>query len=444
MRKILLLIFCFLICSLNVQALELILPKEKKSITDTQYALFVGKTSGGESLSINDEYVYVAPNGAFAHSIKLKDGNNRIMVRSTYGSEIFKIYKTQKAANKDFPIEEFEKTKAIVNCNNTPLRNTPIDAGLNRIGHLFEGTELIINGAKGNFYRVYLSSNEEAWIMKKDVTLCCDSVFYPAEFIDMKNEQFKNATVQSITFSKKIPYSIEDKDKEIIFKVYNPEMSDNSVYTLNIPKPKKYIYNVTLVDGKYTFKVKELPKSIKDCTIAIDPGHGGAEKGAIGCLGDEEKDVNLKIALELEKLLKSKDINVVMTRDVDCNIGLNERTDVAKENDAEIFVSIHLNSIGDTPMNIHKIRGTSVYYFNKNSKEFAEILEKTVPKSAGTHRDGVKTASFAVIRPTNYVGVLIETAYMINPMDSMLYRNKNFAKKVAKGIFNGIEQFVNK
>ena len=216
------------------------------------------------------------------------------------------------------------------------------------------------------------------------------------------------------------------------------------MYTLNIPKPKKYTYNVTLENGMYTFKVKELPKDIKDCTIVIDPGHGGAEKGAIGCLGDAEKDINLKIALELQKILTKKGFNVLMTRDVDCNVELNERTEFAKENEAEIFVSIHLNSIGDVPMNVHKTRGTSVYYFNNNSKELAEILEKSVPTAAGTRHDGVKTASFAVIRPTNYVGVLVETAYMTNPMDSMLYRNEHFAKKAAKGISNGIEQFINK
>ena len=82
----------------------------------------------------------------------------------------------------------------------------------------------------------------------------------------------------------------------------------------------------------------------------------------MGCLGDAEKDINLKIALELQKLLKNMGANVIMTRECDGTISLNDRIKIAHENDADIFVSIHLNSIGDVPINIHKNKGTSVYY----------------------------------------------------------------------------------
>ena len=93
-------------------------------------------------------------------------------------------------------------------------------------------------------------------------------------------------------------------------------------------------------------------------------------------------------------------------------------------------------------MNVHKNKGTSVYYFNPNSKALAETLEHTITKSVGTRKDGVKTASFAVIRPYNYIGVLIETAYMTNPNDSVLYNSPDFAQKVSDGILEGILEFV--
>ena len=258
----------------------------------------------------------------------------------------------------------------------------------------------------------------------------------------MDSERFKNAMIQTITFSKKLPYTIEDAENEIIFRVYNSELSDESVYNLNIPKPDKYAYNISLEEGKYTFKVRKLPENIKETTVVIDAGHGGYELGAVGCLGDEEKNINLKIALQVEELLKSKGINVIMTRNCDADISLKDRVDIAKENDADVFVSIHLNSIGDTPMNIHKNRGTSVFYFNNNSKGLAEILEKTITAQANTRDDGVRTASFAVIRPTEYVGVLVETAYMTNPLDSVLYTNDKWINKAAKGIAEGIIKYI--
>lgn len=432
-----------LIFSLSCSAYELILPTEKNSRVSTNYVFFVGRANNCENILINDKNIYTAPNGAFAHSVKLKDGNNRVIIRSNYNTQIYKFYKTKPTPPKEEPLVEFDIKCANVKNNNTPLRATPIDGGLNRIAHLFQNTTVLVNASKGDFYRVFLSKNNYAWIAKKDVEISKDNLFKPADFVTTGNKTYKNAVVQSISFSKNLPYTIEEKDKEIIFKVFNPEYSDNSVYTLNIPKPEKYKYSISLVNGTYTFKVSEVPQNITDYTIVIDPGHGGTEKGAIGCLGDMEKDINLKIALELEQQLKNKGVNVLLTRSCDGNMSLNDRVDYAKQNNAEIFISIHLNSIGDIPMNIHKNRGTSVYYYNKNSKELAEILHKSIPKTIGTRHDGVRSASFAVIRPSDYIGVLVETAYMTNPTDSVLYTSQDFAKKTAEGIINGIVEFIN-
>ncbi|MBR6127797.1 N-acetylmuramoyl-L-alanine amidase [bacterium] len=439
----LILILCFLLSLAQVNAFEIVLPKEKKSIVNTNYAFFVGQAKGSETLTINDEHIHIASNGAFAHSIKLKEGENRIFIRSPYGIQVYKIYKNT-PVTQEFPAEEFDMRKAVVNCDNTPMRSTPVDAGLNRIGHLFKGTEVIINGSKGEFYRVFLAERKVGWIMKKDITFIDCNKAIPAEFIDMKTERFKNAAVQTIEFTKKLPYTIEEDEKEIILRIYNPELSENSIYNLSVPKPEKYIYKVTLDGAKYTFKVKKVPESLKEITVAIDAGHGGYEKGAIGCLGDEEKVINLKIAEKLAEILKAKGANVVMTRECDGFTSLDERVKIARDAEADIFVSIHLNSIGDIPMDIHKNRGTSVYYFNNNSKQLAEIVEDTTASHAKTRKDGVKAASFAVIRPTDYVGILVETAYMTNPLDSVLYRSEKFPQKAAEGIAKGIIEFVKK
>ena len=70
--------------------------------------------------------------------------------------------------------------------------------------------------------------------------------------------------------------------------------------------------------NKYNFKITELPKtennSLQGLNIAIDAGHGGNEKGAIGCLGHKEKDINLKIALELQNILKKRWRNIFQNR----------------------------------------------------------------------------------------------------------------------------------
>lgn len=435
----LLFLLSLLLFSGQVFAYDLVLPREKKSTVSSNYAFFVGKAKNTEVITINDEKVFVASNGAFAHSVKLKDGENRIVVKSNFSTQVYKFTRKKSCVSAKPVFVPFEAKKYKVKKDNTPLRSTPIDYGMNRISHLFKDTVLILDGSQGDFYRVKLSKNKTAWIMKSAVEEFDCDCFVP-QFVTMNSETFKNASLHIIEFTGKLPYTIDETDDEIIFKVYNPFQSEDSVYTLNIKKPEKYSYKTELCDGKYSFKINHLPEQ---WTVVIDPGHGGSEKGAIGCLGDKEKDINLQIAFELKEILTQKGINAVMTRECDANVSLDDRVKLAHDNCANIFVSIHLNSIPDIKMDVHKNRGTSVYYYNPNSKELAKSVQNSVTAITGTRRDGVRTASFAVIRPTDYVGILVETAYMTNPLDSVLYKSGSFAKNTAQGIADGILHFVN-
>lgn len=437
--RVFLILLSILLFTGQVFAYDLILPREKKSTVTTNYAFFVGKAKNTEVITINDEKVHVASNGAFAHSIKLKEGENRIVVKSNFNTQVYKFTKKKTSVSSKPDFVPFEAKKYIVKKDNTPLRSTPVDYGMNRISHLFKDTVLILDGMQGDFYKVKLSKNKSAWIMKSAVEEFDCECFLP-QFVAMNSETFKNASLHTIEFTGKLPYTIDETDKEIIFKVYNPFQAEDSVYTLNIKKTEKYSYKTELCEGKYSIKVNYLPEQL---TVVIDPGHGGSEKGAIGCLGDKEKDINLKISLELKEILSQQGINAVMTRECDANVSLEDRVKLARDNCANIFVSIHLNSIPDIKMDIHKNRGTSVYYYNPNSKELAKSVLDAVTTTIATRRDGVRTASFAVIRPTDYLGILVETAYMTNPLDSVLYKSDNFARNAAQGIADGILHFVN-
>ena len=439
MRGLLFLLSLFLFAN-QTFAYDLVFPRDKKSTVSSNYAFFVGKAKNTEVITINDEKIHVAQNGAFAHSIKLKEGENRIVVKSNFNTQVYKFIKNPPVVSAKPELIEFDAKNFIVKKDNTPLRSTPIDYGMNRISHLFKDTPLVVDGSQGEFYRVKLSKNKTAWIMKSAIEEFSGEICVP-DFVSMNSETFKNASSHTIEFTNKLPYTIEETDKEIIFRVYNPLKSDNSVYTINIKKPEKYSYTTTLCEGKYLIKLNYLPQEFN---VVIDPGHGGSERGAIGCLGDKEKDINLKIALELKDILSQMGVNAVMTRECDGNVSLDDRVKFARDNCANIFVSIHLNSIPDIKMDIHKNRGTSVYYYNPNSKELAKSVQDSVTSVLGTRKDGVRTASFAVIRPTDYIGILVETAYMTNPLDSVMYKSDSFAREAARGIAEGIFAFVNK
>lgn len=441
-------IFIFLILTIFMVspafAFEMVLPKEKKSIVNTQYAFFVGRAGRGENISINDERIYIAPNGAFAHSVKLKDGENRIALRSNYSMRIYRIYKNKTSEKYKPKLIEFEPALYTVLNDNTPLRSTPVDYGMNRMSHLFSGTKLIIDGEQDKFYRVFLSKNKEGWIAKDAVEEYKGEII-PPKFVTTDSKTYKNASIHTIEFTGKLPYTIDETNKEIFFRVYNPQASEDSVYTITVKKPEKYMYKTTSLNGTYIFKVNEFPyteKALDGINIFVDAGHGGSELGAIGCLGHKEKDINLKIANELKEILTSMGASVTMSRECDGFVSLEDRVKMAKENCADIFVSIHLNSIPDIKMDIHKNRGTSVYYYNPNSKLLAEYVLNSVTNGIKTRNDGVRAASFAVIRPTDYVGILVETAYMTNPLDSAMYTQECFPKETANAIAEGIYKYV--
>ncbi len=444
MRALILLFFLFIIGINSVQAYELVLPKEKKTIVSTDYAFFVGKANKAESIIINDDKVYIASNGAFAHTVKLKEGENRVVVKSDFATQIYRFYKTPSVQSVKPEVVDLVPQLYQVVRDNTPLRATPVDYGMNRLSHLFAGTNILIDGKKGDFYRVFLTKNKSAWIAKDSVRLAKEEV--EPKFITMNSETFKNASKHVIEFTEKLPYTIEETEKEIIFKVYNSMVPEGTVYTVNIRKPEKYTYETNLYNGVYVFKVSEFPllekPTLEGLTVVVDAGHGGSEKGAIGCLGDNEKDINLKIAMELKEILSQMGAEVVLTRECDANVSLEDRVNIARENCANVFVSIHLNSIPDVKFDVHKNRGTSVYYYNNNSRDLAKNVQKTLIEYLDTRNDGIKSASFAVLRPTDYIGILVEVAYMTNPIDSLLYSKEDFPRETAKSIAEGLLNFA--
>ena len=320
MRKILTIILMFLLCTAQVSAYDLVMPKDKKSITNNNYAFFFGRAKNTEHISVNGEHVPLASNGAFAFTVKLKDGENRIALKSNYTTRIYKIYKNPRGENIKPQTVEFEPRQVAVLKDNTPFRSTPEDFGMNRMSHLFEGTNLIVNGENNGFYRVYLTEKKCGWIAK-DAVIDSEPPKEAPRFVTMEGKMFKNASINTIEFSDKLPYTIEENPKEIIFKVYNPYASENSVYTVTIKKFSKYTYKTTLAGGVYVVKVSALPvpenPNLEGINIIVDAGHGGSENGAIGCLGDKEKDINLAIASELKDILTQMGACVFMTRECD-------------------------------------------------------------------------------------------------------------------------------
>ncbi|MCL4543741.1 MAG: N-acetylmuramoyl-L-alanine amidase [Chloroflexi bacterium] len=193
-------------------------------------------------------------------------------------------------------------------------------------------------------------------------------------------------------------------------------------------------------------------------TIAIDPGHGGADPGAIAN-GIEEKNVTLPIGLDTGALLTAAGAKVVYTRTTDTTVGpadnttagLATRTAIANNAHADIFISIHANSLSDPSYSgVTSFFGASSGYVDgvtrtqtvvDQSRLLAQSIQQGVISLTQAHDDGVHAADFYVLGNANMPAILIETGFITNPVEAQKLINPSYQQTIAEGIVQGIINF---
>ncbi|MDQ0285459.1 N-acetylmuramoyl-L-alanine amidase [Desulfofundulus luciae] len=185
---------------------------------------------------------------------------------------------------------------------------------------------------------------------------------------------------------------------------------------------------------------------LRDVVIAVDPGHGGPDPGALGN-GLKEKDITLRMAQRVADLLSAKGASPLLTRNADYEVGLYERTDMANRAGAEIFVSIHINA-NVSPA----VSGTATYILSpagggdpnrrEESRKLASHIQAQLVQRLGLENDGVLEANFAVLRTSVMPAVLVEVAYISNPQEAALLTQDWFVEETAQGIVQGIADYL--
>lgn len=178
--------------------------------------------------------------------------------------------------------------------------------------------------------------------------------------------------------------------------------------------------------------------------IVLDPGHGGKDPGAVAN-GLREKDINLSVALKVEKILTDKGFTVLMTRKDDTFLELKDRVNFAVKNNADVFVSIHANNFSDGSAN-----GTETYYSKagpteraNQSKQMAGFIQERLHKALGTKNRGVKDAKFVVIHTNPIPSTLIELGFLSNKGDATKLASNDYQNKAAQAIADGIVEYYN-
>ncbi len=222
-----------------------------------------------------------------------------------------------------------------------------------------------------------------------------------------------------------------------------------------------------------------IPKKFTIKTIVIDPGHGGKDAGAIGRrMRLREKQLTLAISKRLKEVLERDGLKIIMTRDRDVFIPLSQRVEIANRNNADLFVSIHVNASRSKAL-----KGFECYYLSDATDDNARALEALENASLGVERNsilehsksldktlwdmkltenrlesvelagnicdavenslairnrGIRSARFYVLKGTRMPAVLVEMGYISNRYEEIKMKDQSFLDRVTEAVAKGI------
>ena len=174
--------------------------------------------------------------------------------------------------------------------------------------------------------------------------------------------------------------------------------------------------------------------------VMVDPGHGGPDPGAIGLGGLRETNVVLPIAQQVAAILNQQGIQAVLTRTGEYDVDLAPRVAMAERMDANLFVSIHANSINLSRTDINGLE--TYYYSSASAKRLAQSIHNSILQSMDIRDRGVRSARFYVLRKTSMPSVLVEVGFVTGREDAAKLSNPTYRSQMAQAIARGILQYI--
>ena len=194
-------------------------------------------------------------------------------------------------------------------------------------------------------------------------------------------------------------------------------------------------------------RAKETFKISGDALIILDAGHGGLDSGKIGINDQEEKDINLKIALKIKKLREEQGISVMMTRSADERLSetqtedLKARTEIMNRSNAALAVSIHQNSFRDS-----SVSGAQVFYYpdSDEGRKAADAIQEELNDMQPDNRKEVKANdTYYILKNTEIPVVIVECGFLSNYTEAEKLADDSYQSVVAGTVVRGILQYIN-
>jgi N-acetylmuramoyl-L-alanine amidase len=331
-----------------------------------------------------------------------------------------------------------------------------------------QGVRVRITGRFNNHYRAQILPGIDGWVPDSSLKVLPQGTQLPSGSVSLlRTRKVDRGVLVTFNVGAKLPFRVDEDlaANKLSLDIYNCTSSidfirydtaDSLISRIQWTQPQAGLLRLTIdlnqtlwgydcfYEGdRFNLKLRTRPhfdSSLKGVKFVIDPGHS-PDPGAIGPTGSLEKDANLAIALELARQLRDHKATVVMTREGDTPIALYERPKFAYQHNPDIYISVHNNALPDG-INPFANNGSSTYYYEPHSHDLAKLVQTRLVKATSLPDIGLYNGNFAVIRPTGYLAILVECAFMMIPEQEMTLKQPAFQKKIAEGIVNGVLDFV--
>lgn len=346
-----------------------------------------------------------------------------------------------------------------------PEQNIQVDSPIVstvRTGQYDVGTARIVVDVKSDAYYNVIKEGNVAKVLISDM---------PYSFLGY--DRYYNSSTLYMNLSDETEYNIDYNEENKILKVeikkdiehdnehpigindnilehikLTKENRNGEIYTIAEIKLKDNVEYEALAQGisnLVQIKLKYRPKDPGDILIAIDPGHGGKDPGAIGA--DKvtcEKDLNLDVAKRLEQKLKALGFKTLMTRTDDTYTTLQERTDLANGNYADFFMSIHFNAFVSTTQGIETLYypNTPNNNYNINNKDIAAVfLEELIKTLKRPSRGAIARPNLFVLNKTKMPAILAELGFITNKEELAEIKKESYRDKAANALAASIVRY---
>lgn len=463
-------------------AVKVVYPRPRQVIAVRDSNFLLGSVGSGDAkLTINGANVPVNPNGSFLAWLPVPPRENfKYDMVATKGADTARnsldVAYPRPPANPAPPptlvVPDVPRYVELLNSNEDAKSDTdavtilrPTQAGTYK-WFLHPGTKVELTGVRGDWSRVRLDSQLDAWVESKFTK--------PSDRTARVVRTAANSRVLStdkwsdvrIPMSERAPFLIEERRDALVVTLYGTVSdidivnfatydevvrdltweqvtSDRVRVTVHL-RQAPYGYLTMWDRGAFVLRVRK-PPVVRDAkrplagrVIAVDAGHPPI--GSTGPTGLYEGDATLAVAQALKPMLEAAGATVVMTRTTAAAVALGDRAIIARRADVEAMVSIHLNAHPDG-VNPYRTNGSGTYFFHDRAEPLARAVQRGLVNWMGLRDLGVNYDNLAVARPTWMPAILCEGAFVILPDQEAALRTPEFQSRYAIGILEGLEDY---